>query len=509
MNFIEYHTDFFIDDPVKTEFYAFQCLKQEPLLQNCNYLAVPWSPLINRNKLNEFTVKKIKGGFTVCHHIRYKEIIPLLKKIGIDTLFTPHADGNDKGMRVFSFPHYAMNGVQPAAVKDIFYSFVGADTSSYIGSSLRRTIFEMQHPKEAFIKERKSWHWIRESGAGQLSREEQGQERKEYEDILARSRFSLCPRGTGGGTIRFWESLQAGAIPVLISDNLELPEGIDWGQCIVGIKERDVLDIPTILKNIPGQRETDMRLACIEAYKKYSGHNFVSVIRKIYNIKIYSFYTSHNKILFDQWFKPSFKDNFEIVFTEGEQKNYSGNYKEEGWFDLMGQKVDYIIKAIKDNWGELFFYADPDIQFFAPIERVVSNIYNNEDMIFQKDSPDGIICMGFILCKAGPKTLKFWQRIRMSIGKNNKCDQDLANIFLRDKMSFLDKIFNTDKIKWRYFPDEFFSGGTLTGKQWFLGNKLEIPRNILLHHANWTVGLQNKIAQLEYVRDIVEKQASH
>jgi len=31
-----------------------------------------------------------------------------------------------------------------------------------------------------------------------------------------------------------------------------------------------------------------------------------------------------------------------------------------------------------------------------------------------------------------------------------------------------------------------------------------VPKDIVMHHANWTVGIKNKIAQLEYLRDIVK-----
>ena len=39
--------------------------------------------------------------------------------------------------------------------------------------------------------------------------------------------------------------------------------------------------------------------------------------------------------------------------------------------------------------------------------------------------------------------------------------------------------------------------------QWEPGCELNIPQDIVMHHANWTIGIENKIAQLQYVRDIV------
>ncbi|MEN9841279.1 MAG: hypothetical protein RL376_1079, partial [Verrucomicrobiota bacterium] len=54
-----------------------------------------------------------------------------------------------------------------------------------------------------------------------------------YADDIARSRFVLCPRGNGLGSIRFFETLQAGRVPVLLSDRWVLPAGPDWSACVV------------------------------------------------------------------------------------------------------------------------------------------------------------------------------------------------------------------------------------------------------------------------------------
>ena len=60
------------------------------------------------------------------------------------------------------------------------------------------------------------------------------------------------------------------------------------------------------------------------------------------------------------------------------------------------------------------------------------------------------------------------------------------------------------RIKWAYLPKEFYCGGILTGKHWQPGTELPLPRNIFLHHANWTIGIENKIAQLKLVKDMIE-----
>ena len=48
-------------------------------------------------------------------------------------------------------------------------------------------------------------------------------------------------------------------------------------------------------------------------------------------------------------------------------------------------------------------------------------------------------------------------------------------------------------------------GGTFTGHGWKPEQKLTIPDEILMHHANYTQGIKNKIAQLKYVKTVVSK----
>lgn len=58
-------------------------------------------------------------------------------------------------------------------------------------------------------------------------------------------------------------------------------------------------------------------------------------------------------------------------------------------------------------------------------------------------------------------------------------------------------------VSWDYFPKEIFGGGTLTGRGWKPGDDLKIPSEIIIHHANWTYGLEDKINQLQFVRSKV------
>lgn len=268
----------FYEDLTKTEEIAYDLLIKKHWPFAVNYLAVPWNQILlsvmgnpsqYKIKLNSLFSFKINGGFTVVYNLdTYKHIIlPILDAIGIGVVFTSSATSNlrkFKNIKIEPFPYYAVNGVPPAIHKDILYGFIGMNSHA-----VRKTIFNMSHPKNTIIIQRP--FWFCSSGVA------------EYKDILARSRFSLCPRGKEPGSIRFYESLQAGAIPILISDDWRLPETFDWTRCVVKVKESDTLKIPEIIARISPEQETVMRQACLEAYKQFSGDNFISVIENYYN----------------------------------------------------------------------------------------------------------------------------------------------------------------------------------------------------------------------------------
>jgi len=112
---------------------------------------------------------------------------------------------------------------------------------------IRKDILEMKHPTNTKIKHTGNWHFDNiVYSHKQNIKEELNSDTKflneieEYNEILLNSRYSLCPSGTGPNSIRLWESLATGSIPILLSDNLELPKHHLWNESIIIIKENEM-----------------------------------------------------------------------------------------------------------------------------------------------------------------------------------------------------------------------------------------------------------------------------
>jgi Nucleotide-diphospho-sugar transferase len=220
-------------------------------------------------------------------------------------------------------------------------------------------------------------------------------------------------------------------------------------------------------------------------------------------IKLYAIYTPSHEILKDSYFLPSIQDDFELIIENVEQTCESAKFMSTGWTKTTMKKVDLIIRAIQENWDSLFIFSDVDIQFFAPVKDIILSLMKDNDIIIQKNCPDGVVCSGFFVCRGNEKTLQLWKDVKKVMKKSSQSDQISLNQCIKRNSKK-----NPYNITWDYLPDIFFGAGTLTGYSgysWYPGRKLPIPHDIVMHHANWTKGVPNKIAQLDYVKKHVEQ----
>ena len=125
------------------------------------------------------------------------------------------------------------------------FTFMGGSTSL-----LRKRLYRIDFKRsDVLIEDTSNYHHWDGPSAQKLN----GQ--KAYARVLRESHFVLCPRGSGAGTIRFFEVLQMGVAPVLIADGYILPDGPDWDSFLIRVPESMIRQLPQILEARIGDSE--------------------------------------------------------------------------------------------------------------------------------------------------------------------------------------------------------------------------------------------------------------
>ncbi|MGE0310861.1 MAG: exostosin family protein [Lautropia sp.] len=221
---------------------------------------------------------------TVCQHVRVERVLPMLKSLRVTDLFWSHARNDQPvldGIRVHPFPLYPVRALDraspiafeatPIGERRLLYSFVGAYAREGYLSPVREWIFDLPQRPDAHVVRRDQWHYetmvygeqiaLRETPPDQRAR--LAREGDAFDAVLLDSIFSLCPSGSGPNSIRLWESLGFGCIPVLLADTLRLPGSAEeWDAAIVRVPEtRDaVAALPARLQEIAGDPERLRRM---------------------------------------------------------------------------------------------------------------------------------------------------------------------------------------------------------------------------------------------------------
>jgi len=271
--------------PVITEERTFQLFYKNKNIPT-NYFGFPWAELLDghldKNIISQINNYKIKDNicFTLVQHINFRRILPLLQKIGITHVFTSHKQFSDVDLEkqynikilpfsLFPAQRKVTNEINEICDRKYFASFIGQYEPYYL-SKIRENIFKIfSQYNDCLISRRIGWHY-HNMVYGKIKKTNEEFE-KEYKENLANTKFSLCPSGSGPNSIRIWESMSFGCIPVILADTLVFPEidGIDYRDFFVIWKENEINKLYDYLKTIDNDKLIAMSKKNIEIYNKY------------------------------------------------------------------------------------------------------------------------------------------------------------------------------------------------------------------------------------------------
>jgi hypothetical protein len=229
-------------------------------------------------------------------------------------------------------------------------------------------------------------------------------------------------------------------------------------------------------------------------------------------IKAYTLFTESHKKFFTDYFLPTFpfRKEIELTILYKEQHCKTVVFESDGWHKTMQDKAECFINGIeKCNNDEIFMFIDPDIQFFGDFYDDILSLIQNYDVLWQNDVIGGVNT-GFFAVKNNKKTRSFFKTIVGNLHKFSQ-EQVLANYLLSNVQQY-----PSIDIKWTYLPERYWTYGYIVplpskahpekikggirGHWSTETDDFDIPKDIKIHHANWTSSYEDKFKLLDIVK---------
>lgn len=225
------------------------------------YLPIFWTNIYLKNWLHNYknpalqyflnTLPKNEKYFTVCQH----DDAPSENIDDLDIKVFSAGGNYPKGVPIplICSPMNADNTVKD---KDIFCSFVGSLTHD-----VRKKFIETYKDDGDFYISSKDWNY----GINK-------QQLDLFSNITTKSHFTICARGYGKQSFRFYETLQLRSIPVYLYDNdpyLPFSDIIDYNSFSIILNVKDIDKLKNILKSIDCDKRIEMLEKGWEVYKNF------------------------------------------------------------------------------------------------------------------------------------------------------------------------------------------------------------------------------------------------
>ncbi len=293
--------------PCRTEAAAFDaharltCAGASPGALHC-FLGLPWATWLDKQRVDSVQAQvaqtlqvvgvRLSGlrhalqalgvdlhVHSVCQHIRAPDLLGLWRQVGVTDLWWSHATEDDvcksrlSDLRIHPWSLYAVNAEDPQrrdglapgkdpAERQTLASFVGVHLQHYLSDVRLRLRSLGEEPGFDVRVTEDRWHFEDVVYGHQVKGDALEQAYKvdaavrDYNRLLCDSIFALCPAGAGPNSLRLWEALATGAIPVLLGPQPAMPAGgtlppIDWDDIVLRVPDDAVADLPHRLRAMP------------------------------------------------------------------------------------------------------------------------------------------------------------------------------------------------------------------------------------------------------------------
>jgi len=210
-------------------------------------------------------------------------------------------------------------------------------------------------------------------------------------------------------------------------------------------------------------------------------------------MRMYAMFTESHRQMMYKYFLPSLIPNEYLLTLKQSPQKGNGNFGTRGFIATVAHTFNILLDAIDENYGSYFVFSDVDVQFFGPTKAILLDAIADCDFAAQGDTGQ-VLCTGFFICRANDTMRQVFIRSIKTLAEHPTQatgDQFALNC-------------HKSEFKWKILDEQQF----WAMRHKWRGEPLEVPDNILMHHANWTIGISNKMEMLRQVKLQVESKRS-
>jgi Exostosin family len=153
--------------------------------------------------------------------------------------------------------------VPPTPDLPYLFSFMG----SVRHAPIRRKLETIAHPRSFFRDTTNDFDRIMQR---KMDRAERLDYDRRYADVTKASKFVLCPRGLSVSSVRVFETMRMGRVPVILADGWVPPIGPCWDQFAIRVREKEFAQIPRLLEERESEAVEMGKLARVEWERWFS-----------------------------------------------------------------------------------------------------------------------------------------------------------------------------------------------------------------------------------------------
>jgi len=217
-------------------------------------------------------------------------------------------------------------------------------------------------------------------------------------------------------------------------------------------------------------------------------------------LRVWSLVTPSHETLLAGWFQRTLPaDCVSIVRRiDAEPTDYGTGH----WNRVVVRKFDVLEEAFEREPAEtVFVLCDVDVRFHRPFAEDVRRRMDGLDVLFQHNRPGeppvpNNLCTGFVAIRSGARARAFFRAARARLEAADRPD-------FGDQRACINTLeAEPDALRWGLLPARYWVPWD-GGRHWRPGEPLHPPRDLVLHHANWTIGVAHKLAQLREVERLL------